>query len=108
MAWLIALLLALCSFASSAHAAQERYDYDALGRLIRVIDEAGRVTEYVYDPAGNILQVITASSGAQGLSGTATTPNALRRGETKAIIIAGNYFIGAQGNTTDHGLEFGG
>ena len=32
-----------------------RYDYDALGRLIRVIDEQGRVTEYVYDPAGNLL-----------------------------------------------------
>jgi len=33
-----------------------RYDYDALGRLIRVIDEQGRVTEYVYDPAGNLTQ----------------------------------------------------
>ena len=34
-----ALTLFFLLFAALAGAAQERYDYDALGRLIRVIDE---------------------------------------------------------------------
>lgn len=38
-----------------ASAAQEKFDYDPLGRLVRVVDEQGRVTNYVYDPAGNLL-----------------------------------------------------
>ena len=82
LAWLLALVLGLLCATAVVYAAQERYDYDALGRLIRVIDEAGRVTEYVYDPAGNILQVVTGAS-AQAPSVASTTPSALRRGETK-------------------------
>jgi len=51
-------------FAGPVQAGEERYDYDALGRLVRVIDEQGRVTEYVYDAAGNILQVIVSGTGS--------------------------------------------
>src|SRR2546427_12202305 len=39
------------------------------------------LTEYVYDAAGNLLQVIT-SSTAQAPTITAVTPNAVRRGTT--------------------------
>src|SRR5262249_31044514 len=40
-----------------ALAQETRYIYDALGRLIGVVDSAGRTTLYEYDPAGNILAV---------------------------------------------------
>jgi YD repeat-containing protein len=31
--------------------------YDDAGQLTKVVDSAGNVVEYVYDPAGNIVQV---------------------------------------------------
>src|SRR3954470_13160742 len=70
---LVAACVALGALPSHAPAAQERYDYDALGRLIRVIDEQGRVTQYVYDAAGNILQVITGGT-AQAPTVTSIAP----------------------------------
>lgn len=87
-----------------AHAAQERYDYDGLGRLIRVIDEQGRVTEYVYDAAGNILQVI-AGAAAQTPTITTISPNTLRRGETRAFQITGTGLTGANLSVADPGLD---
>ena len=101
--WALALLLFI--FAPVSHSAQERYDYDALGRLIRVIDEQGRVTQYVYDAAGNILQVITDSGAAQPPSVSSITPNTIRRGETKAIQIAGSALNGVQVSIADPGLD---
>jgi YD repeat-containing protein len=101
---LLVSVILLCG-AFCAHAAQERYDYDGLGRLIRVIDEQGRVTEYVYDPAGNILQVIAGQGGAQGPAATAISPNTIRRGETKAVQITGTGFAGAQLGAADPGLD---
>src|SRR2546425_1234908 len=68
----------------AADAGQERYDYDALGRLIRVIDEQGRVTEYVYDAAGNLLQVITGGT-AQAPTVTAITPTSIRLSNADTI-----------------------
>jgi YD repeat-containing protein len=50
VARLIVSFMLLCG-AFGAHAAQERYDYDALGRLVRVIDEHGRATEYTVSGA---------------------------------------------------------
>lgn len=101
-AWSLALLLGL--FACATFAAQERYDYDGLGRLIRVIDEQGRVTEYVYDAAGNILQVIAGTGGVQAPAITAISPNLIRRGETKSMQINGTGLIGAQVGISDPGL----
>ena len=101
----VALLLAMC--ASAGNAALERYDYDALGRLIRVIDEQGRVTEYVYDAAGNILQVITGAT-AQAPAVTSISPTSIRRGETKTIQITGTGLNGAHVSTTDPGLDIAG
>ena len=93
-------------FAVPAFAGEERYDYDALGRLVRVIDEQGRVTEYVYDAAGNILQVITRAAGsAQPPAVTAFSPDAIRRGETRAFQITGTNFTGAQLATAAPGLD---
>ncbi len=50
-------LLALLALAASAYAGQERYDYDSLGHLIRIINPAGEGTEYVCDVVGDILAV---------------------------------------------------
>jgi len=100
-----ALALFFSLFTAQPDAAQERYDYDALGRLIRVIDEQGRVTEYVYDAAGNILQVIAGQGGAQAPAIASISPSAIRRGETKAIQITGTGFNGVQVSIADPGLD---
>jgi len=89
------------------NAGQERYDYDALGRLVRVIDEQGRVTEYVYDAAGNILQVITGGT-AQAPAITAISPTSIRRGGTAQVTITGSGFTGAEVSASDPGLDISG
>lgn len=107
------LRLALCGLAmvvatigAVALAGTERYDYDALGRLVRVIDEQGRVTEYVYDPAGNILRVVVSGAGsAQPPSVATVTPDAVRRGETRSIVVTGTGLFGSQVSTTDPALS---
>lgn len=83
-----AVALGLISFIATGIAGNERFDYDELGRLVRVIDEQNRVTEYVYDPAGNLLRVITNGS-VQAPVVTGITPDTLRRGETRQIQITG-------------------
>ncbi len=73
-----------------AHAARETYGYDALGRLVRYTDPQGKITEYVYDPVGNILSVtLTNSQSQQNPQVTSVVPDTLRRGETKPITISG-------------------
>jgi len=90
----------------AALAGTERYDYDALGRLVRAIDEQGRVTEYVYDPAGNILRVIVSGAGsALAPAVTSISPGAIRRGENRSFVITGTGLTGARLNTTDPALE---
>ena len=97
------------SFGALALAGEERYDYDALGRLVRVIDEQGRVTQYVYDAAGNILQVIVSGAGsAQPPAVTASTPASIRRGETKTVQITGVRLANAHVSTPDPGLDISG
>jgi YD repeat-containing protein len=103
----LGVVLALC--AVGAHAGEERYDYDALGRLVRVIDEQGRVTEYVYDPAGNILEVRVSGAGsAQPPAVTSYSPTAIRHGETKAFEITGTNLTGARVSSPDPGLDISG
>jgi YD repeat-containing protein len=99
----------LTVFGAPALAGEERYDYDALGRLVRVIDEQGRVTEYVYDAAGNILQVIVSGPGsAQPPVVTTSNVSSIRRGETKAFQITGTGLTGAHVQTPDPGLDISG
>ena len=50
------LLLLTCGASISLQAAEQRYDYDPLGRLVRAVGE-GLANEYVYDAAGNLLRV---------------------------------------------------
>ncbi|MFN3811753.1 MAG: RHS repeat domain-containing protein [Roseateles asaccharophilus] len=81
---LAAALLAL----PTAQAATERYEYDGLGRLIRVIDAANKLTEYQYDAAGNILAVRTDGT-AQPPTATGISPASLRRGSSTRITLNG-------------------
>lgn len=93
----IAYSLMVAVSSSSALAGTERFDYDPLGRLIRVIDEKGRITEYVYDPAGNILEVRTSSgTTANPPSVTAVNPTSLRRGTSIQVQVTGSGFTGVQ------------
>jgi YD repeat-containing protein len=104
-----ALLLFLGFLALPLHAGQERYDYDALGRLVRVIDEQGRVTQYVYDAAGNILQVITGAPGsAQAPSITSISPSSIRQGGTQQVTISGSALAGVSISISDPNLDVGG
>lgn len=74
--------------AGTAQAATERYEYDGLGRLIRVIDGANKLTEYEYDAAGNIRAVRT-DGVAQPPTVSAITPTALRRGSSSRVTLTG-------------------
>ncbi len=88
---------------ASLDAAQERYDYDELGRLIRVIDEQGRVTSYVYDATGNLLLVVRGDTG-QAPSVLSVTPDTIRVGSTRRIQVAGAGLIGTSVATSDPNL----
>lgn len=106
-AWL-ALAFALF-FLPQGFAGEERYDYDALGRLVRVIDEQGRVTEYVYDAAGNIVRVVVSGAGsAQPPAVSAYSPTSLRRGETRSVEITGTGLTGAHVSVSDSALDISG
>lgn len=100
-----AVLLCAGAYWLQAQAGFERYDYDALGRLIRTIDEQGRATEYQYDAAGNILRVVTGSGQAQPPAISSISPSTLRRGETKLITVSGSNLSGAAVGNSDAGLD---
>ena len=82
-------------------AGEERFDYDELGRLIRVIDEQGRVTTYSYDPAGNLLDVVAEGAAQTPPTISSVSPDFVRAGEAKQIRITGSGLTGASVNTGD-------
>lgn len=84
------LLLGIVGYAT---AVEQRYDYDALGRLVRSISGT-TATEYVYDPAGNLLEVKNAGAANAPVIGS-VTPSNLRRGTSAVIRIDGSGFTSA-------------
>ena len=48
----------LTSSAAAQTAVDERYEYDALGRLIKVVQDDGMGVEFEYDAAGNRVEVV--------------------------------------------------
>lgn len=84
-----ALVVVLCVSQAGAalSAAEQRYDYDATGRLVRAVGN-GQSTDYVYDPAGNLLQV-TGGVAASPVIAT-VTPSPIRRGQTVTVTLTGS------------------
>lgn len=96
-------LVSLLLFPVLATAAQDRFDYDPLGRLVRVIDSNGKATEYQYDPAGNILKVITGGT-VQSPAISSITPSIIRRGQTLSFTVAGTGLSNTNVSMSDGGL----
>jgi YD repeat-containing protein len=93
--------------APEAFGGAERYDYDALGRLVRVIDELGRVREFVYDAAGNLLRV-TDGGVAQAPAVSAIAPASSRRNRVVQIQISGSGLSGVSVVSDDPGIDISG
>ena len=91
------LAVVVMLFCGLALAAEQRYVYDNLGRLIAVVDEAGNATTYSYDPAGNLISV-TRQGGGGALAVTAFTPDRGKAGDAITILGAG-FLPGAAANT---------
>jgi YD repeat-containing protein len=90
---------------ASVQAAVERYGYDPIGRLVQFVDPANQVTEYTYDPAGNLTSVTGGGNAADYAPVLASiTPNFIRRGQTKSIVIAGQRLQSGTLQTSDGAL----
>ncbi len=92
---------------AGAYAAQERYDYDPLGRLVRMVDGQGRVTEYIYDAVGNILEVRTGGA-AQPPTVTDIAPATMRRGTSATVTINGTNLSNVEVRAADPQLQISG
>lgn len=91
-------------WAASAHAGTERFDYDALGRLVRHVDPSGTMTDYAYDAVGNLLEVRRSNDAGPPVV-SSVAPGNVRRGETVRIAIGGNRLSGARVTTSDPELD---
>jgi YD repeat-containing protein len=94
-------------FYLDAWAISDRYDYDASGRLIRWVDDAGQATEYAYDAAGNLLRVQVAPHPV-ALSLSSVAPAAVRRGVTGNVLLTGTALAGARLSIPDSRLSISG
>ncbi|MCB1872133.1 MAG: hypothetical protein KDI49_09045 [Gammaproteobacteria bacterium] len=99
-------LLLLLACGVIAQAGQERYDYDALGRLIRYINPAGQATEYVYDAVGNILAVRSIEVHPPQIS--SVTPGIVRHNASVTVIVTGSELLGATITAADPGMRISG
>lgn len=89
--------------ACGAQAAADRFDYDASGRLIRRVDDQSRGTDYVYDPAGNVLQVTAAGQvpPPQITSGSLADQ---RRNDVRQVAVTGSGLAGVSIRTSHPGI----
>lgn len=106
---LLASVMLICACAGlyqPVQAAIERYGYDPLGRLIQFVDSSNQVTEYSYDAAGNLTTVTGGGAAAAYLPVlTSVTPNFVRRGDVKSIVITGQRLQAGSLQTSDTGLD---
>jgi YD repeat-containing protein len=91
-------------WAASAHAGTERFDYDALGRLVRHIDPSGTMTDYAYDGVGNLLEVRRSNDAGPPVVSSVAPAN-VRRGQSVRIAIGGSRLSGARVTTSDPELD---
>ena len=85
-------------------AATERYDYDALGRLVRYTNAQGQVIEYVYDAAGNILQVKDGGAAIPPAI-TGVSPDFIRRSQRNSVRFSGTGLAGSGIRSVDPALS---
>lgn len=97
------VLLALLALAVAGSVAQERYSYDALGRLTGFVSSTGQVTEYVYDAVGNILAVRQVLATPPQISDVA--PSNVRRAAMIPIVVSGSNLLGATITPGDPGFQ---
>ncbi|MBN8451202.1 MAG: hypothetical protein J0M13_19815 [Candidatus Accumulibacter sp.] len=91
-------------WAASAHAGTERFDYDALGRLVRHVDPSGTMTDYAYDPVGNLLEVRRSNDAGPPVVSSVAPAN-VRRGQSVRVAIGGSRLSGARVTTSDPELD---
>ena len=70
--YLAAIAACVTLVCGAAWSATATYDYDALGRLARVLYNDGKIAVYKYDAAGNRTQVL--SGGPPGVPASITVP----------------------------------
>ncbi|WP_310452624.1 RHS repeat domain-containing protein [Sulfuritalea sp.] len=99
---ILAVALIACP-ACVAQAAADRFDYDPAGRLIRRVDDQSRGTDYVYDAAGNVLQV-TAPSQALPPSITSGPLADQRRNDIRQVAVGGTGLAGVAIKTSHPGI----
>lgn len=88
-----------CLTSCVAYAAADRFGYDPGGRLIQRVDDQGRGTDYVYDPAGNIMQV-TAPGQALPPSIISGPLSDQRRNEVRQVSVGGSGLAGVSIRTS--------
>lgn len=93
LAWLI-IIISLALPCLSQSAANARYLYDDIGRLIKVVDSFGNEVDYSYDAVGNIIPISRVS--APGSSALAVLDFAPQIGAIRATVtIQGQNFSNA-------------
>lgn len=83
----------------------ERYEYDGLGRLIRVVNGAGQAVDYRYDAAGNITAVVPAGTAAAPTVST-VEPASVRRATTTSVTLSGAELGNASVTSPTEGVSF--
>lgn len=96
-------MLILMSIGGASLASEQRYDYDPLGRLIRSVTPAGSQVDYVYDAAGNLLQVTSGAVQAPTIS-TSDLGN-FRRNEFRPATIEGANLAGTSLRGSHSGIS---
>ncbi len=77
------------------------YAYDALGRLVSVVDASGEAATYTYDPVGNILSIGRIGAGTVAI--TQVNPNSAAVGTTVTVYGTGFSATPAQNTVTING-----
>lgn len=89
------------------HAAQERYEYDQIGRLIRMIDGSNQVTDYAYDAAGNLTAAQNLGSSALlAPSISNISPLMVRQGQVTRLTLTGQRLAIGNLQTANPNIDF--
>lgn len=94
-------ILLLVLFAGTVQAAEQRYDYDPLGRLIRSVGD-GSAIEYAYDPAGNLLNVSSGEIQPPVIS--SSNLGDFRRNTSRQAAVSGNHLSSVNIRATHPGI----